>query len=551
MSVLELPALDARPWPTLGPLVCDFIEANLVFGPGDLRGQPAKLDPEKRALVYRLYEVYPRTAGALAGRRRFRRGCVSMRKGTAKSEFAAWLAACELSPDAPVRCIGFDKKGQPIGGPVLDPYIPLMAYTEEQSEELVYGALKAILEESPIAGDFDIAKESIVRADGVGKAVALAGAPGPRDGARTTFQVFDETHRYVLARLKEAHRTMLANLPKRKLADPWALETTTAFSPGEHSVAEDTMAYARAIQEGTKSDPKLFFFHRQAGDSIAIYDREGKVNPKQLRKAVLEASGPAAPWTDVEGITEQWDDPAADRSFLERVWLNRPRQASDRAYDAAAWKRCHRPDYEIPDEAMVVLGFDGARTDDSVALVVTEIDTGHQAVAGLWEKDGDGWEAPEDEVNEAVEAAFARWQVVRMYCDPPYWETEVATWARDHGEKVVIRWRTNQWSKMADACRSYATAIANGHVSHDGNPRMAVHIGNAHKLLLRSLDSDRKPQWVTVKERKDSPNKIDCAKAGELSWEARRDALTGGAGDEESEFDRQVAEGKDVFGWGD
>jgi hypothetical protein len=40
--------------------VCEFIEQNLVFGPGDLRGQPAQLDDEKRAFVYRLYEVYPK-----------------------------------------------------------------------------------------------------------------------------------------------------------------------------------------------------------------------------------------------------------------------------------------------------------------------------------------------------------------------------------------------------------------------------------------------------------------------------------------------------------
>ena len=48
MSVLMAPVLDKEAWPTLGPAVCQFIEENLVFGPGDLRGQPAVLDPEKR-----------------------------------------------------------------------------------------------------------------------------------------------------------------------------------------------------------------------------------------------------------------------------------------------------------------------------------------------------------------------------------------------------------------------------------------------------------------------------------------------------------------------
>src|SRR5690606_3525133 len=131
----------------------------------------------------------------------------------------------------PVRCIGWEN-GEPIGGPVRDPYIPLVAYTEEQSDELAYGALKAILERSPIADQFDIGLERIMRKGGDGKAVSLSGSPNARDGARTTFQVADETHWWTLPKLKAAHQTMLANLPKRRLADAWAIEVTTAFEPG-------------------------------------------------------------------------------------------------------------------------------------------------------------------------------------------------------------------------------------------------------------------------------------------------------------------------------
>ena len=44
--ILTVPQ-DRVLYPTLGPQVCDFIEQNLVFGPGDLRGQPVRLDDEK------------------------------------------------------------------------------------------------------------------------------------------------------------------------------------------------------------------------------------------------------------------------------------------------------------------------------------------------------------------------------------------------------------------------------------------------------------------------------------------------------------------------
>jgi len=221
---------DKKSWPSLGPQVCDFIESYLVFGPGDLRGLPAKLDDEKRALIWRMYEVYPQGHHS-AGRRRFKRVGISIAKGLAKTEFAAWIAACELHPDAPVRCIGWDAKGNPVGGPVTDPYIPLVAFTEEQSDELAYGALHAILEESEIKNDFDIGIERIQRVKGDGKAVSLSNSPSARDGARTTFSVCDETHWFTTPKLIKAHQTMMANLPKRKAADAWMLEITTAFEP--------------------------------------------------------------------------------------------------------------------------------------------------------------------------------------------------------------------------------------------------------------------------------------------------------------------------------
>ena len=241
-DVLTVPR-DRELWPTLGPGICDFIEAGLAYGPGDLRGEPAVVDDETRALIYRTYEVYPQTH-VLAGRRRFKRAGVSLAKGLAKTEKAAWIAICELHPEAPVRCVGWTEDGQPIGGPVTDPYIPLVAFTEEQSDELAYGAMRVICDESPIRSDFDIGLERIMRKRGDGKAVSLSSSPNSRDGARTTFAVMDETHHWVLPRLKQTHQTLLNNLGKRKISDPWMLEITTCFEPGAGSVAEATFDYA-------------------------------------------------------------------------------------------------------------------------------------------------------------------------------------------------------------------------------------------------------------------------------------------------------------------
>jgi len=525
MTVLMVPEVGEQTWPTLGPQVCSFIEAFLVFGPGDLRGEPARLDNEKRALIYRMYEVYPR-GHALAGRRRFKRCALSLRKGTAKTELAAWLAAVELHPDGPVRCDGFDAHGLPVGVGVIDPYIPLVAYTEEQSDELAYGALRVILQYSPLVGDFDIGLERIMRAGGDGKAISLATSPNARDGARTTFQVFDETHRLASPSLRAAHRTMLANIPKRFLSDAWSFEITTAPAPGEGSVAEDTMDYARQVADGKISDARLFFFHRQASDEHDLSTSQG------IRAAVLEASGPTAEWSDIDGIAGQWNDPTADRTYLERVWLNRLVRASERAFDVEQWRSLAKAGYVVLDGAMITVGFDGARWRDATALVGTEILTGFQWLIGLWEKpyNLEGWEVPQAEVDEAIAAAFARWDIWRMYADPPYWESLVAEWAGRYGETRVVEWWTNRRKAMAYAIRSFHTAIQSSELMHDGSPHLARHIGNACRRQIPLHDDQGLPMWTIYKEQPESPHKIDAAMAAILSWEARNDALAAGVG---------------------
>jgi phage terminase large subunit-like protein len=381
---------------------------------------------------------------------------------------------------------------------------------------------------SQVAEDFDIGLTRILRIGGDGKAVSLATAPDARDGERTTFQVFDETHRLNLPRLKSAHRTMLANIPKRYLADAWSLEITTAPAPGEGSVAEDTMEYARQVADGSIKDSRLFFFHREASDSHDLTTPEG------IREAVLEASGPVAEWSDIDNIVEQWRDPTADKTYLERVWLNRLVRASERAFDMERWNELADPNYMPPDGAMMTLGFDGGRWHDATSLVGTEVQTGFQCLLGLWEKpemlDIENWEVPAEDVKGVVAEAFERWQIWRMYCDPPYWESIVAEWAGKYGDQRVIEWWTNRPKQMAYAIKSFNTAITSGELLHDGNPHLARHIGNAVRRILKMRDEDGRPLWTIYKERSDSPLKIDAAMAAILSWEARGDALTAGVG---------------------
>ncbi|CAM3742468.1 terminase [Tsukamurella ocularis] len=524
MTLLVVPPFDEEPFPTLGDQVADFIEERAVYGPGSLKGQPAKLSADQRLILYRAYEVFPK-GHPRAGRRRFDRAGYSVRKGSAKTEFMAWVAFSELHPEAPVRFAGFTPGGELLQGrPVRDPYIPLLANTQEQVAELAFGALMVICAEGMDPELFDIGLDRIIRVgiDGEadGKAVPIAGAPNARDGARTTFQGFDETHRLHLPSHRAAVTTMNANLPKRPDEDPWTLSTTTAGEPGQNSVAEDEYFEAEAISRGEVSAPTLFYFHRQASDGYDLTNLEQRV------EAVREASGPdVAEWSDLERIAAQWDRPKVDKTYLERVWLNRWTAQEAQAFDVKRWNVLGLDGERIPDKARVTIGFDGARMQDSTAFVVTDIKTGFQQLGGLWERplDADHWEVDDQEVTDTLADLFRRFRVQKVYCDPPHWNSTVGEWSVKWPDKVE-EWWTNRRGPMVKAIGGFADAIASGKVSHDGDPDLERHIGNAGKRFLPSMrDEHGERVWILGKQHPD--RKFDACMAAILSWQARMDEL--------------------------
>lgn len=539
MTTICVPEMEAEPWPTLGPGVVDWMESHLVFGPGDLLGEPYRLNDEQKGIIYRLYEVHPKcacwgTRRCLAdhqrrpGRRRFKRAGLSLRKGLMKTELAAAIAAAELHPDAPVRCVSWYKlrggEWMPEGAGITDPYIPMLATSEEQVERLAFGAMYEMCSRGPLNRDFDISLERIMRYGGDGRAEPVSSAPNQRDGARTTFQEIDESHRLYLPNHKFAVATMLANIPKRPLADGWTFETTTSYAPGQGSVAEDTMELARGILEGRLENRQFFFFHREAGAEHDI------TTPDGLHTAVVDATGTdAMKWSDIEGIKAIYNDPKGDKQYFERVWLNRATGLAGRAFDPKRWAELSRPGEEIAPERKITLGFDGARFRDGTALVATDIETGFQQVVGFWENPGRGaWETPVHEVDAAMEYAFERWDVWRGYFDPYYWESEIARWQGKWGEKVIVEFATNRWKLMAMSLRAYHQAIAAGEVTNDGHEGMLRHVANACRDYVNFTDEGGEQLWLVQKERADSPFKIDAVIAGDLSWQARLDGVSEG-----------------------
>lgn len=528
---------DGRPWPTLGPQLCDFIEETFHYGPGPLRGQPYVVRPDFRYLIYRAYEHYPANAVLdydgekvdMHGRRHFNFVNISLPKGSAKTELMSILSCCELHPNAPVRFNGYDDDapgGLAPGRSVVSPFIPLLAPTKDQLDDLAYGAAMVIAADAdPDKMVFDVTLDRImVVGESESKIVPVAASAGRLDGLKPTFQGIDEPHRLFEDRHRAAYKTMVNNLPKRGTDDPWQLTTTTAGDPAEPSIAREHYYHGMKMAEGLVEEPRTFFYHRATSDENAKFETMG-----QRLRALKEASGEeASKFRDLQVVAGYWDDDSNDKTYLERVWCNRWVQSTDTAFDSEAFKELGDPSTVIPKGALVTLGFDGAVTQDSTALVMTDVRTGVQQLIGLWERPlrVDSWQVPIAEVHSVVEMCFEEYDVWAMYFDPPYWQEAGNVWA-SKWEGRVIEWPTRNTNNIYYALRDYAEAIALGDLGHDGNPDLERHIANAGKNELNITDDEGRRKYRLAKISRD--RKYDAAMAAVLSWQARLDAIKKGA----------------------
>ena len=339
------------------------------------------------------------------------------------------------------------------------------------------------------------------------------------------------THRMVEDRHIAAVTTIENNLSKRFADDPWQLSTTTAGDPSEPSMALREFQYGMKIAEGKIKDPTTFFYHRATSDENAKFDTmENRI------KALKEASGPeAAKFRDLFSVAKKWDDENADHSYLERVWCNRWVQSSTSAFDAKKFRELGDESLKIAPGSTIVLGFDGAISDDSTALVATEVETGIQNLVGIWEKPEDAkrWQVPVGEVNAVMEDMFEFYNVLKLYADPPYWQESISKWA-GRWEKRVVEWPTRNETHIYYALRAYSEAINMGEVGHDNNQALIDHIAASGKNLLNRYDDEGKQKYRLAKRQRDK--KIDAAMAAVLSWQARLDALSEGAQEEEEQY---------------
>lgn len=492
-------------WPgqvcSLGYDVVELVEHDLGL----------RLTGEQAARVVRLYELDSHT-----GRRLVRRAALRRPKGCGKSPEGGFLAYAELV--GPVCFDGWTIDGQPIGVAPDDPWVQLAAVSEDQTDNVMVWLFDTLAARPDVCAErgIDLGRTRIYLVGRPGRIEPVTAAFGSREGQRITFAVLDQTESWTRS---NGGRQMAAVLRRNagKMGG-WTYELQNAPEPGDGSVADETARAAERAAAGVLYDS------RPAPDLSDLSDRTTLI--AALEVAYGEASSSKGGWIDLERVADEIQDPATDPAEARRYYLNQTVARSERAFDMTRWAQLGG--HKIDPGALVVVGFDGARFSDATALVICDVESGVAQVAGLWESEGqaEDWQVPEHEVTAAVTDVFTRYNVWRLYGDPPYWTTTMAAWSGLWGDRVV-EWWTNRPRQIGHACRNLAEAIRAGEVRHCDDDRLTAHMRHALRRDLNTRDDENRRLWTLVKETAD--RKIDAAMALVLAWEARNDAVAAGA----------------------
>lgn len=459
---VDLSPLDLSALPKAGPeRVIAFFTQFLLIPKGVGAKSPFVPAPWEREAI----------EGLFPSSRKIRQALLALARGNGKSLFAAGLALYALFADeeegAQVLCVAADMR----------------------QAGIVFNAARRMVELNPELSSrcviyFGENPRIIVRATDSVMMALPGGDPKSLQGWDPSFAVVDELHVVT----PETWQAMTLASGKRTRSLILAIST-----PSDD--AESVMyALVKHGREGT--DPAFYFREWAALDQQHPSDCRhcwAEANPA-LGSYLAEDAMEAVHATTREG---------AFRRYRLGQWLSQ----LDAWLPLGAWDACTDATRVVPDKAKVCLGFDGSASGDSTALMGCTVgDDPHVFVLGVWQNPGDPrWRVPRGEVDKTVRAAFERYDVLELACDPWGWRSEVESWSQSFPGHV-IEWPTSTIHRMGPATDRIYQAIITKSLTHDGDSRLASHVGNCCAKVTPHGD-------VVMKAAKYSPRKIDSAVA--------------------------------------
>jgi hypothetical protein len=451
-------------------------------------------------------------------------------EGVGPALFAGWAGEDDgyVCADWGCRC-GWEypyEPGEPMGMPWPTPLIQITAFSEEQTDN-IYDALRPMIDEGPLHDVIPKTGEEFIRLPGGGRIDTVTSSAQSRLGQRVTFVPQDEvgiwTPQNKMTKVADTQYRGLAGMGGR------ASLTSNAYDPSEKSIAQrENESSARDVYRQFDQPPRNLSYRNKrdrAKIHRVVYPRDTwRENGGHVDLNAIEA--------EAADLLEH-DEPQAKRFFGNIIT-----RSAGHAVDPHRWAELTDASRVVADGERVGIGFDGSISEDATALVGCTAD-GHLFVPTHWvdgeerptiwlrpEKAPKGWKMPRLEIERAVQAVFARYDVGRWFGDPPKWQTEQERWAEEHGEEVVLFLDTNQPKRMSMTCDRFTTALGKAgdvdrDMTHDGNPLLEAHIVAMvrKKAYVKVVDeSDGRTRYVFTKG--DDGRKIDAGIAAVLALEA-------------------------------
>lgn len=514
--------LDFDPLYSLGFLVTDWVEQHCKVPGGVYEGEPLIFNGWQLFCTLNHYRVRP---DAVADPRRlvapffYRRSVIVGPQKCGKSPWGAGMLLAEgvgptlfagwASDGDEYRCedhgcgcgwVYAYRPGEPMGVPRRKSLLGLLAYAESQTNN-VYEPLQTMIHSGPLA-EFVHVREGFIRLPNRGKIVPLSSAARSKLGQPLTGALGDESGLYTATnRVLDTWQTMRRGVAAMQGR---TIELTNPWDPMENSAAQ---------QAFTSRRPDVFRYYRKPPADLSYANKRHR---HKIHRFVYADS----PWVDVAGIdAEAAELVETDPTQAERFFGNRLVQGLGAWLTEELWESGRREGRTVPRGAAVALGFDGSDSDDWTAIRLVTSDGfrftptyGPDARPTIWNPAEWGGSIPRGEVMAAMDEICRRYRVVRAFCDPRDWQSEIGAWALEYGAEVFAEWATYRITQMHDALERARTDLKSGRSTHDGCPITTLHALAARKVA--------KPGDKYILGKPSQNQKIDAVMADTLANEA-------------------------------
>ena len=461
-----------------GDDISDFAEALCKITKDSIAGHAGEdliFRPWQRELTKQLFAV------KADGTFRHRVGLIGLPRKNGKS---AWLSAVALES----LVLGAQ------GGEIYS------CAAEKEQAKIVFNTAKEMVRLHPELSELLTVYKDTIHNPKTGSVYrALSSDAFSKEGLNPTLVCFDELHAQPNRELFD-----VMSLAMGARIEPMLVAITTAGvktdNSGKDSICFSLYEYGKRIALGEVDDPSFFFAWWEANN-------EGDYRDQNAWKEANPGFGDIVAADDFASAILRTPE-AEFKTKRLNIWSS----TSDTWLPHGTWDAL-ADTREVPDGVDVVLGFDGSFNGDCTAIVaVTVEEVPHIFPIAVWEKPDEAdatWQVPVLEVEDAIRAAATRFQVLEIACDPYRWARTFQV-LDDEGLPVVTFPQTA--SRMTPATTRFFEACVNKHITHDGDARLARHIGNAQ------LRTDNRGSRL-AKEAKGSKRRIDLAVSSVMALE--------------------------------